>query len=238
MRYYISDQHFCHDNLNGRMDCRGFESGEAMNEYMISQWNSRVRPNDEVVILGDFCISPKGEDANAILGRLNGRKYLITGNHDKYLKSREFDPKHFQWIAPYRELKDHKRKVILSHYPILCYNGQYRRDSGGIPVTYMLYGHVHNTFDEYLINDFQKQTRQYRRQIHSSEEKADIPCQMINCFCMFSDYVPLTLDEWIEVDRKRRERLSWSDYELSGVEACSENREEDGRRPCVQNLDY
>lgn len=27
---------------------------------------------------------------------------------------------------------------------------------------------------------------------------------MINCFCMFSDYVPLTLDEWIEVDRKRR----------------------------------
>lgn len=79
MRYYIADLHFCHENLNTRMDCRGFESGEAMNEYMIAQWNSRVRKRDEVVILGDFCISKKGEVANAILERLNGKKYLIIG---------------------------------------------------------------------------------------------------------------------------------------------------------------
>ena len=38
MRYYIADLHFCHENLNTRMDCRGFESGEAMNEYMIAQY--------------------------------------------------------------------------------------------------------------------------------------------------------------------------------------------------------
>ena len=30
---------------------------------------------------------------------------------------------------------------------------------------------------------------------------------MINCFCMFSNYQPMTLDEWIEVDRKRRARM-------------------------------
>ena len=35
MRYYISDLHFYHDNLNHRMDNRGFENAEAMNEYMI-----------------------------------------------------------------------------------------------------------------------------------------------------------------------------------------------------------
>ena len=55
MRYYIADLHFCHENLNTRMDCRGFESGETMNEYMIAQWNSRVRKRDEVVII-DFPI--------------------------------------------------------------------------------------------------------------------------------------------------------------------------------------
>ncbi len=218
MRYYIADPHFCHDNLNHHMDCRGFASGEAMNEHMIRQWNSRVRPVDEVVILGDFCISPKGEEANRILACLNGKKHLITGNHDKYLRSKDFDPKYFKWIAPYWELKDNKRKVILSHYPILCYNGQYRRDSEGVPKTYMLYGHVHNTFDEYLINDFQRQTRQYQRHVRGSEEKVSIPCQMINCFCMFSDYVPLTLDEWIEVDKKRRRELQRSDYEVSDVQ--------------------
>lgn len=214
MRYYIADLHFHHHNLNEHMDCRGFADGGAMNEYMIRQWNSRVRPVDEVVILGDFCISPKGEDANAILERLRGRKYLIRGNHDKYLGSRAFHTKHFRWIESYKELKDNKRKVILSHYPILCYNGQYRRDDEGIPKTYMLYGHVHNTFDEYLINDFQRQTRQYRRKVRGSDERFSIPCQMINCFCMFSDYVPLTLDEWIEVDLRRRQKLYRDDWEV------------------------
>ena len=45
MRFYISDQHFFHSNLNDHMDKRGFATGEEMNEYMISQWNSKVRKN-------------------------------------------------------------------------------------------------------------------------------------------------------------------------------------------------
>ena len=36
-------------------------------------------------------------------------------------------------------------------------------------------------------------------------EKHPIPCNMINCFCMFSDYIPLTLDDWIRLDKGRRE---------------------------------
>ena len=35
MRYYISNLHFFHENMNTKMDKRGFESVEAMNEYMI-----------------------------------------------------------------------------------------------------------------------------------------------------------------------------------------------------------
>ena len=40
MRYYIADLHFGHGGLNNRMDNRKFESVEAMDEYMIAQWNS------------------------------------------------------------------------------------------------------------------------------------------------------------------------------------------------------
>lgn len=54
MRYYIADLHFFHGALNEKMDKRGFESTQAMNEYMLDQWNRRVGKNDEVVILGDF----------------------------------------------------------------------------------------------------------------------------------------------------------------------------------------
>lgn len=203
MRYYISDLHFYHSNLNTKMDKRGFETVEAMNEYMISRWNKKVRKNDEVVILGDFSLE-KGEKTNELLRRLNGRKYLIVGNHDRYLSDKSFDKSQFKWIEPYKELNDNKKKIILSHYPIFCYDGQYRLDEQGNPKSYMLYGHVHNTYDEVLVNYFQNITRQQMRQVYHSDEAKPIPCNMINCFCVFSDYTPLTLEEWIEVDKRRR----------------------------------
>lgn len=207
MRYYISDLHFYHTNLNNMMDTRGFASAEAMNEYMIQRWNQKVREKDEVVILGDFSVTD-AKLTTDILNRLRGRKYLIIGNHDKFLEDKSFDQSLFEWIRPYAELKDNKRKIILSHYPIFCYNGQYQMGKDGKPKTYMLYGHVHNSYDEILVNQFQDITRSRRRMIFHAEEEQAIPCQMINCFCMLSDYQPLTLDEWIEVDEKRRKALS------------------------------
>ena len=54
MRYYIADCHFWHAALNDHMDCRGFASVGEMNEHMIECWNRRVRPCDEVVILGEI----------------------------------------------------------------------------------------------------------------------------------------------------------------------------------------
>ena len=206
MRYYISDLHFFHENLNFRMDERGFESVEDMHLHMIEQWNKKVKKKDEVVILGDFSIG-KAEETAEIIKKLNGKKSLIIGNHDRFIKQRTFDSDLFEWIHHYRELNDNSRKVILSHYPIFCYNGQYRTNKKGEAKTYMLYGHVHNTYDEVIVNDFIKQTRQRKRILANSDEHTSIPCQMINCFCMFSDYQPLSLDEWIEVDKQRRANM-------------------------------
>lgn len=211
MRYYISDLHFFHSNLNDRMDKRGFASGEAMNEHMIRQWNDRVHKNDEVVILGDLSVG-KAEETNEIIQRLKGKLYLITGNHDRFLQKKEFDASRFVWIKLYGEIHDNNRRVILSHYPVFCYNGQYLRDKKGNPRTYMLYGHVHNTYDEFLINQFIQRTRSSVRKVRGREEPVAIPCNMINCFCMFSDYVPLTLDEWIELDKKRRSLMREEDF--------------------------
>ena len=213
MRYYISDPHFFHGGLNIKMDMRGFSSVEEMNAYMLEKWNGRVRQNDEVIILGDLSWG-NAEQTNELLQKLNGKLYLIEGNHDRFLTNRKFDASRFVWIKPYAELHDRGRKVILCHYPIMCYNGQYHLDREGNPKTWMLYGHVHNSYDELLIDRFIEITRQSRREIHGLEGLLNIPCNMINCFCMFSDYTPLSLDEWIEVDAKRRERLKTENYEL------------------------
>lgn len=212
MRYYIADCHFFSTILNEKMDKRGFADAEEMNAYMIQRWNRKVRPNDEVVILGDFS-EEKGEKTNALLRKLHGRLYLIEGNHDHYLDNPGFDRNRFVWIKPYAEMKDNRRKVILSHYPIFCYNGQYRRDERGNPRTYMLYGHVHDSMDERLVDMFQKQTRNIRRTDFKTGQEDGIPCQMINCFCQFSDYEPLTLDEWIFFDRQRRQKLEEKEEE-------------------------
>ena len=147
MRYYIADPHFFHGNLNTKMDYRGFADVEEMNGYMLQKWNAKVRKNDEVVILGDLSWG-KAEETNELLGKLNGRLYLIQGNHDRFLKNRDYNASRFVWIKPYEEMQDNKRKVILCHYPIMCYNGQYRLDGNGNPKVYMLYGHVHDTYDQ------------------------------------------------------------------------------------------
>ena len=206
MRYYIADPHFYHEGIQDRLDCRGFASTEEMNAVMIDHWNRKVTLRDEVVILGDFSYGT-AEQTNQLLDTLNGKKYLIYGNHDRFVNAKGFNTFQFKWIKPYAELSDDKRKVILCHYPVFCYNGQYKLDAEGNPTSYMLYGHVHNTEDERLVNQFIRMTRATEKEINGQEGLHPIPCNMINCFCRFSDYTPLSLDEWIENDRARRETM-------------------------------
>ena len=205
-KLYIADLHFFHDGLCRRMDNRPFKDHYEMNEELVRIWNENVNEKDEIYILGDFSIA-KGSSTNDILKRLAGKKYLIIGNHDRYLDDKDFDPSLFEWIKPYAEIGDNGRKVVLSHYPVFCYNGQYRKKPDGTTITYMLYGHVHDTHDEVLVNQFIEITKNTSVRSKGLDEPEPIPCNMINCFCMFSDYIPLTLDEWILVDAERRAKM-------------------------------
>ncbi len=201
MRYFISDLHFCHSNIIN-IDGRSFSDCSEMNKHMIEKWNSVVSKNDEVYILGDFSTGTP-EETNSILHQLNGSKYLIKGNHDSYIKSQSFERELFVWIKNYAEIKVDNRKVILCHYPIVCYNGQFHiADNGGFDV-YMLYGHIHNSPDELMLSRFISETKSTIRKDRLGND-FNVPCNLINCFCMFSDYTPLTLDGWIKNDVDRR----------------------------------
>ena len=90
--------------------------------------------------------------------------------------------------------------------------GDYRLDEEGKPKTYMLYGHVHDTVDQRLLETFQEIVRN-TVSTDAQGNTRNIPCNMINCFCKYSDYEPLTLDEWIECDQKRRNRMNKKVYE-------------------------
>lgn len=81
--FFIGDTHFFHKNVMGfepirekQMKNDGFEDHE---EWIIHNWNSVVGAEDLVVFMGDFAF--KG--INNLVGRLNGVKIFILGNHDR-----------------------------------------------------------------------------------------------------------------------------------------------------------
>ena len=126
------------------MENRPFHSVEEMNEALIQNWNARVSDNDDIYILGEFTL--KGPTlANAVLERLHGRKYLIRGNHDRYVDKSSFRRNLFVWIKDNFELCWQRQYFILCHYPLLSWNGMCRG-------SFHLHGHKHNKMGYNLAN--------------------------------------------------------------------------------------
>ena len=103
-------------------------------------------------------------------------------------------------------VENNRNPISFMHYPVFCYNGQFRRGADGTPLTYMLHGHIHKSEDQVLVDRFSTETRAMMRKSAHQETAQPVPCQMINCFCMYSDYTPLTLEEWVECDQRRRDK--------------------------------
>ena len=176
---YIADTHFDHDSILA-YDNRPFNSVSEMNEAMIENWNRVTGPEDLTWILGDFCAGD-AERWRELLGRLNGRKALILGNHD--------DPGTVERLsglledaAPYREIVDGGRHVVLCHYPMLSFHDQYFG-------WYHLYGHVHTSYEWNM-------TENGKRLMRNLYARPDV-CRMANVGAMlpYMDYTPRTLEE-------------------------------------------
>lgn len=86
--YVTSDLHFGHKNII-KFENRPYKDVEEMTEGLINNWNSVVTANDLVYILGDFSFMGKRK-TEEVLKRLRGKKILIKGNHDYYVKG-DFD---------------------------------------------------------------------------------------------------------------------------------------------------
>lgn len=144
MIYYISDLHFGHKNIL-HLSNRPFANVDEMDKKIIKKWNSRVKDEDTVYILGDICFR-NGKDASWYLKQLKGKKHLIIGNHDNHLLKNKENFKYFETITPLTAAFDNGDKIILCHYPMVEWDGFYRN-------ALHFYGHIHNnvTNDTYKI---------------------------------------------------------------------------------------
>lgn len=113
--FLCSDHHIGHSNIltftnaEGAFIRPGFANITDHDEYLIQQHNSVVRQCDKVYFLGDVTFSKKNM---YMIGRMNGDKVLIKGNHDN-LELKEY-------IHYFRDIRGFHQfdGMCLTHVPI------------------------------------------------------------------------------------------------------------------------
>jgi calcineurin-like phosphoesterase family protein len=134
--FFIGDLHLGHKNILEFSPQRGGTTIDEHNEWIIQQWNSVVRKNDMVWVLGDVAFSAA---ALELVNRLRGYKQLVRGNHDT--QSTEAYLKYFNNV--FGLVKKHG--LWMSHAPIHPDELRGKRN---------VHGHVHlkSIQDERYIN--------------------------------------------------------------------------------------
>lgn len=140
--FIIADTHFGHSSIIKYCD-RPFVTVEEMDRQLIEKWNSVVGKEDIVYHQGDFAMG-NVDRISSYRNKLNGRIFLIQGNHDGYSMKRYYE-------AGFDKVYDkpiiYQDFFILSHQPLFI--------TESMPYA-NIYGHVHNNpqFIDYTSNTF------------------------------------------------------------------------------------
>lgn len=135
--WLTSDTHFSHRKIL-EYEARPFSSTEEMDEALITNWNSVVKPNDLIFHIGDVFFS-NAKRSEWIASRLNGRKILIDGNHDKGFSKGKFKKLGFDSYK-YYFFNDY----LLSHYP---QNPLILHQAAEFGLKGNIHGHVHSEIE-------------------------------------------------------------------------------------------
>ena len=175
MQYFISDTHLGDFGIAKYQS--DFSSLKERDEMIISNWNSIVKRQDDVYIIGDL-ISHQYGDFYHILRRLEGQKHLIIGNHDHDLILDRKARTYFVSIDDIKFIRDEEtgRGLVLCHYPMAEWNG-YQRGVDHI------YGHIHENSKDVFRFMFEKGMNE------PDKGRAYNACVMIN------NNKPCTLEE-------------------------------------------
>ena len=152
--FFTSDTHFFHKNILKHCPlrkelCNALDENDisSWDDWMVDRWNKVIGKHDIVYIIGDFAFG-SAELAKKILGKLNGKKFLILGNHDG--SSDKLD-NYFKQITQQKMVvfkKEHYDfleediQVFMCHYPLITWPSKHY---GAI----QLHGHCHGRLDAY-----------------------------------------------------------------------------------------
>ena len=150
--WFVSDTHFSHKNIvkynTNRQEQLALDANDENmlqkhDDALIKCWNETVKKHDTVYILGDFSFASP-DDIKKMLGKLNGKKHLVIGNHDGGCRGLN---NYFESTSQIKEVTfkktvfpflDENMHCVLCHYPFVAWN---RRMHGAV----MLHGHTHGS---------------------------------------------------------------------------------------------
>lgn len=168
MIYFISDTHFNHTNIIKYCN-RPFKDVYEMNEVLIDNWNKTINEDDEIFHLGDLALGGKANFKD-IARNLNGKKYLIRGNHDNWSVD-TYESVGFT-VLKNPPIKLSNYKLVLSHVPA---------QDNQMPEGFVnVHGHIH---DKSLYECIEK----YDPQQFSIKKH-------INIFCDVTNFKPISIE--------------------------------------------
>lgn len=132
------------------------ESTIRMTDTIIDSTNAVVGPDDSLVIIGDFCWTPRNDRfavAEKFRNRINCKNlYLIWGNHDdRRILSPLFKACYDQYV-----FNIDGQNIFTSHYPCRSWDMAFHG-------SWDLYGHVHDLYGPEDNGDLMS----YERQVYS-----------------------------------------------------------------------
>lgn len=126
--WIISDTHFFHENIG-----RYCDRPPGWQETIIENWNRLIQPDDVVFHVGDLALG-KREKIEGLAPLLNGKLYLMRGNHDR--RSNAIYQQLGITLVPDPYLMNHPSglQLVFSHRPVIPLE----------PGVFNLHGHIHN----------------------------------------------------------------------------------------------
>ena len=140
MKTWLSaDYHFGENRFE--LMGRPFKTVEEHNKTIVANHNAMVAPEDLVLVLGDVCYQ-KAPEFLPLVAKMNGKKILIRGNHDRVFTDEQ--------LAPYFEAVYADGDGFYAEYAgVKCYVTHY--PTQGKADAFNLVGHIHSAW-KYQLN--------------------------------------------------------------------------------------
>lgn len=156
--FFTTDCHFYHKNILKHCPERLKQIGvdpddeellHKHDQWLIDLWNASIGKKDIVYIVGDFSFA-NVEWTQKLMGKLNGKKYAMIGNHDQTIRRLEMR-NYFEQVCEMKMVTFKKSQydfleedfqVFMCHYPMVTWPSKHY---GCVQV----HGHCHGRLDDF-----------------------------------------------------------------------------------------